>query len=195
MKFLVIFIFLIFGTAIAVVPTTDVGPTGMRAQQQMAQDATTMGQYAASVSSTMTKISQTMQITDQMKNLQGLQKLQGAGTLCELCTKTDQSQLMAYSNSINSDLCSQFSLSYQNLTGIKNAANSLGDIMKLLNTNPQAALMSLQQAGISAQQTTNSTLGQMQLLQTQVIQKELAKEKMEQQTATSIGNSLKNSPL
>lgn len=168
-------------TAYAVVPTTDVGPTGIRSSQEMTNDAATMGQYVASVGSTMGKIQQTYQVAEQMKNLQGLQKLQGAGALCQLCTATDQAQLNSYRNSINDDLCSQFSLAYQNLTGVTNAANSLSDIMRLLSTDPKAAMLSLQQASVASQQTTNSTLAQMQLLQTQMVQKQLADEKQGQQ--------------
>lgn len=173
-------------TAYAVVPTTDVGPTGIRSSQEMTNDAATMGQYVASVGSTMGKIQQTYQVAEQMKNLQGLQKLQGAGALCQLCTATDQAQLNSYRNSINDDLCSQFSLAYQNLTGVTNAANSLSDIMRLLSTDPKAAMLSLQQASVASQQTTNSTLAQMQLLQTQMVQKQLADEKQSQQIMNSM---------
>lgn len=169
-------------TSYAVVPTTDVGPTGIRSSQEMTNDAATMGQYVASVGSTMSKIQQTYQVTEQMKNLQGLQKLQGAGALCQLCTASDSASLNAYRNSINDDLCSQFSLAYQNLTGVTNAANSLSDVMRLLSTDPKAAMLSLQQASVASQQTTNSTLAQMQLLQTQMVQKQLAEEKQGQQT-------------
>lgn len=175
-------------TAYAVVPTTDVGPTGIRSSQEMTNDAATMGQYVASVGSTMGKIQQTYQVAEQMKNLQGLQKLQGAGALCELCNATDQAQLNNYRNSINTDLCSQFSLAYQNLTGVTNAANSLSDIMRLLSTDPKAAMLSLQQASVASQQTTNSTLAQMQLLQTQMVQKQLAEEKMGQQATAAMTN-------
>lgn len=173
-------------TSYAVVPTTDVGPTGIRSSQEMTNDAATMGQYVASVGSTMSKIQQTYQVTEQMKNLQGLQKLQGAGALCQLCTASDSASLNAYRNSINDDLCSQFSLAYQNLTGVTNAANSLSDIMRLLSTDPKAAMLSLQQASVASQQTTNSTLAQMQLLQTQMVQKQLAEEKQSQQIMNSM---------
>lgn len=173
-------------TAYAVVPTTDVGPTGIRAATETTNDAATMGQYVASVGSTMGKIQQTYQVTEQMKNLQGLQKLQGAGALCQLCTASDSASLNAYRNSINDDLCSQFSLAYQNLTGVTNAANSLSDIMRLLSTDPKAAMLSLQQASVASQQTTNSTLAQMQLLQTQMVQKQLAEEKMGQQATAAM---------
>lgn len=168
-------------SAYAVVPTTDVGAAGIRAATETTNDAATMGQYVASVSSTMNKIQQTYQVTEQMKNLQGLQKLQGGGALCELCNASDAAKLNDYRNSINTDLCSQFSLAYQNLTGVTKAANSLQDVMRLLSTDPKAAMLSLQQASVASQQTANSTLAQMQLLQTQQVQKQLADEKQGQQ--------------
>ena len=189
MKKYIVFI-LILQRCFAVVATTDIGPAGQRATQQTAQDTATMSSYVASITSTMGKINDTLSITQQMKNLQGLQKLQAAGALCQLCTKNDQAQLHSYQQSINDDLCSQFSLSYKNLTGIKNAANNLKDIMGLLSSNPQAALMSLQQATISAQQTTNSTLAQMQMMQAQMVQKQLADEKVSNQSAAAMGDSL-----
>lgn len=168
-------------TSQAATAVVDVGSAGMRAAQETASDATTMGQYVASVSSTMGKMQQAMSATEQLKNLQGLQKLNAAGQLCELCNATDSQQLNDYRNSINSDLCSQFSNAYKNLTGVTNAANSLQDIMKLLNTDPKAAMLSLQQGTIAAQQTANSTLAQIQLMQAQVSQKQLADEKAGQQ--------------
>ena len=154
-----------------------------------------MANYAQSVTSTMSKIGQTMQVTQQMQNLQGLQKLQGASSLCRLCQASTQAQLNAYSNSINDDLCSQFSSAYQNLTGVQNAAKSLSDIMTLITVNPKAAMMSLQQASISAQATTNSTLAQMQLMQAQMVQKNLADDKVKNNNAQTIANSLEHPGL
>lgn len=173
-------------TSFAMVATVDVGSAGQRAAQEMSVDAATMGQYVASVSSTMNKIQQTYDVANQMKNLQGLQKLNAGSQLCELCSATDSKSLNAYRDSINTDLCSQFSLAFKNLTGVTNAANSLSDIMKLLSTDPKAAMLSLQQAGVASAQTTNSTLAQIQLLQTQVIQKQLADEKAGQQANASM---------
>ena len=192
-----IFIFLLAFTSIscfAIVPTMDVGPAGTRAAAQTAQDGATMGSYVATVTTTMGKISSTMSAVKQLQNLQGLQKLQAAKTLCTLCSQTDSAQLQSYQSSIDEDLCSQFSNAYQNLTGVMNAASSLKDIMGLLQTNPQAAMMSLQQATISAQQTTNSTLAQMQLLQAQSMQKQLAQEKNQRQTAQAIATGMQNGP-
>jgi hypothetical protein len=170
----------------AIVSTQDIGVV-----QEIAQDKVTMGSYVASVSSTMNKISQTMDAANQLKNLKGLQGISGAGkTLCQLCTKSEQDQLQNYVSTINDDLCSQFSNAYHNLTGITNAASSLSDIMRLLATNPKAAMMSLQQATIAAQQTTNSTLAQMQLMQAQSMQKQLAEEKLRQKTAQEMTDNL-----
>lgn len=181
----ILFISLTINT-FAATATVDVGAAGIRAAQETTNDAATMGQYVASVSSTMGKIQQTMSAVDQLKNLQGLQKLQAGGQLCELCNATDLAQLQSYRNSINTDLCSQFSNAYQNLTGVTNAANSLSDIMRLLSTDPKAAALSLQQASVSAAQTTNSTLAQIQLMQAQQMQKQLADEKQGQNIRSSM---------
>ena len=196
MKTLLIATMLLTGiNCFAVVTTIDIGPSGTKASSDMAKDSATMANYVSSISSTMSKIGQTMDSVKQLQNLKGLQKLQAAGDICTLCTQSDNTQLQAYQSSIDDDLCSQFSSAYQNLTGVQQAATSLKDIMGLLNTNPQAALMSLQQATISAQQTTNSTLAQMQLLQAQATQKQLAQEKMQQQNAQAIAQGLKNPGL
>ncbi len=181
----ILFISLTINT-FAATATVDIGAAGIRASQETANDAATMGQYVASVSSTMGKIQQTMSSVDQLKNLQGLQKLQAGGQLCQLCNASDSAQLQDYRNSINTDLCSQFSNAYQNLTGVTNAANSLSDIMRLLSTDPKAAALSLQQASVSAAQTTNSTLAQIQLMQAQQMQKQLADEKQSQQIMNSM---------
>lgn len=187
-KSLIILLISLFNFSYAVVPTTDIGPAGIRASAETANDAATMGQYVASVSSTMSKIQQTMSAVDQLKNLQGLQKLQAGGQICELCSSSDSAQLNSYRQSINTDLCSQFSTAYKNLTGVTNAANSLSDIMRLLSTDPKAAALSLQQASVSAAQTTNSTLAQIQLMQAQQMQKQLADEKSGQQIRGALGN-------
>ncbi len=151
--------------------------------------------YYPSVVSTLSKIGQSMQIVDQMQSLQGMQKLSVGTSICRLCQPSDQAQLQSYATSINDDLCSQFSMAYQNLTGVQNAAKSLGDIMTMLTVNPKAALMSLQQAAVAAQSTTNSTLAQMQLMQAQMIQKSLADDKVMNQSAQSISDGMKNPGL
>lgn len=169
--------------------------TNIEAQVAQSKDSATMAKFTSTMATTMNKMNSTMSSVEQLKNLKGLQKLQGASDLCTLCTKTDQAQLQSYSTSINDDLCSQFSIAYSNLTGVKNAANSLNDIMSLLATDPKAAALSLQQATIAAQQTTNSTLAQMQVMQSQMIQKQLAEEKIQNQQSQTMANSLSKSGL
>ena len=186
-KILYVVLSLSFINVYAVVPTTDVGPSGIKASKDMASDGATMAGYIASVTTTIGKIGKAMTVADQVQKLQGLQKLNTTASLCQLCTKTDKAQLLEYANNINDDLCSQFSSAYQNATGIKKAAESLSDIMKLLQTNPAAAMISLQQASMAAQQTTNNTLAQMQVLQTQAFQKQLTQEKIQKQTAQDVG--------
>lgn len=155
----------------------DVGSAGQQAAKEMAADTATMANYMASVGTTMQKMQSGMNSVEQLKNLQGLQKLQAGDSLCRLCDVSDYQQLQDYRQSINTDLCSQFSNAYKNLTGVTNAAKSLQDIANLLTTDPKAAALSLQQASISAAQTTNSTLAQMQMMQAQQIQKQQADEK------------------
>jgi hypothetical protein len=157
------------------------------------EDKATVANYVSNTYNTLSKVNQTMSAVDNLKKLQGLQKLNGMSELCRLCDMSDLKQLQQYSSSIDSDLCSQFSIAYQNLTGITNSAKSLQDIMGLLTTNPQAAMLSLQQASLAASQTTNSTLAQMQTLQAQTQQRELAKEKMQQTTAYQAAMELDNS--
>lgn len=166
-------IVLLSGAVNAIVPTTDVA--------QQLDDKTTMANYGAQVSSSLGKINSAITAADQIKNLQGLQKLQAGSTLCELCTQSDRAQLEAYKNSINTDLCSQFSLAYTNITGIKTSVQTLQQIMTLFSTSPRAALMALQQASIMAQYNTNNTLAQMQMMQAQGEQKRLAEEKIGKQ--------------
>jgi hypothetical protein len=157
-------------TAFAVVPV--INPT------DIAKDTTTMTQYVTQVGQTVEKIGASYNVTEQVKNLQGLQKLQAGAALCQLCTQSDQRALAQYANNINDDLCSQISTAYQTITGVANAAKSLQDVIKLVATNPQAAGLALQQAAISAQTSTNNTLAQMQLMQAQSVQKQLAQEKL-----------------
>lgn len=165
---------IIWKLAFAVVPVADV--------TQQAQDTSTMAHYSAQVRSSLNKIGKLMSAADQVKNLQGLQKLQAGTALCELCTNSDREHLQAYMNSINSDLCSQFSLAYTNITGIKTSVQHLDQVMSMFATNPKAATIALQQAQIASTYATNNTLAQMQMLQAQAAQKQMAQEKVSQQT-------------
>lgn len=157
-------------------------------------DRLAMANYAGSVTTTIGGIKKAMDVTQQLQNLQGLKNLASSG-LCSSCTGYTQAQLRAYANSVNDDLCKQFSTAYQNLTGIQNAANSLNDIMSLMTINPKAAMMSLQQAAISAQAATNSILVQMQLMQTQEIQKRMADEKVQDSNTQTIAEALRHPGL
>lgn len=193
MKKLTICLLALFMTnTFAVVTTQDITTA-----KQYDADQITIANYIKGTYDTLSKVNQTMSAVDNLKKLQGLQKLDSMSELCKLCDASDIQQLQSYASSVDSDLCSQFSGAYKNLTGVTNAAKSLKDIMGLLKSNPQAAMMSLQQASIAAAQTTNSTLAQMQVLQAQAIQRELAKEKMQQTIAndTVTAMSQKKSPL
>lgn len=184
-------VLMFFGTiasSFAVVTTQDITTA-----KQYSTDQMTAANYVSNTVNTLSKVNQTMSAVDNLKNLQGLQKLNGMQELCKLCDMTDIQKLQAYSTSIDNDLCSQFSSAYQNLTGVSNAAKSLKDIMSLLTTNPQAALISLQQASLAASQTTNSTLAQMQVLQAQALQRELAKDKLQKTIANDTADAIMNS--
>jgi hypothetical protein len=157
-------------------------------------NALAMANYTGSVNATFGSIQKAMDVTQQLQKLQGLKNLANSG-LCSSCTGYTQAQLRKYANSVNDDLCLQFSTAYKNLTGIRNAANSLNDIMTLMQVNPKAAMMSLQQAVISAQAATNSILVQMQLMQTQEIQKRMADEKVRDNNTQAIAEALRHPGL
>ena len=180
-KLLVLAIFAV-SNVFAIVPTTDI--------YQQATDSSTTGEYAAQVSGYLTQIGNTMNAAQQVQNLRGLSAVQGAGSqLCALCNKSDLASLNQYANDINGDLCSQFSNALSNITGAKQSISSLQGIMATFATNPKAALLALQQAAISTQTATQNTMAQMQMLQAQAQQRELAKEKLQQQnTGTALGS-------
>lgn len=192
MKKITLILLGVCSSTFAVVTTQDITTA-----KQYSADQVTAASYVANTVNTLSKVNQTMSAVDNLKKLQGMQKLNGMSELCRLCDASDLKQLQSYASSVDSDLCSQFSSAYQNLTGVSNAAKSLKDIMGLLTTNPQAALISLQQASLAAAQTTNSTLAQMQMLQAQAMQRELAKDKMQQTIAndTVTAMSKSKSPL
>lgn len=157
----------------AVVPTTDI--------YQQSTDTTTLAQYSAQVGTYLSQMTSTMNAYDQVKNLQGLQSVQGAGTqICALCNKSDIASLSQYSTNVNSDLCSQFSLAMSNITGASQSITSLQQIMATFATNPKAATIALQQASAATMTVSQNTLAQMQMLETQGQQRLLAKEKLEQ---------------
>lgn len=163
--------------------------------ENIRQSTGTMAKYTSQVAQTIQKMSAAKSGVDQLKNLKGLQKLQAAEGLCNLCTATDQQKLADYSNSINDDLCSQFGYAYKNITGISKSFDSLQDVMKAFSDDPRSAALSLQQASVSAQQTTNTTLAQMQLMQSQMVQKQLAEEKLMKTTGEGMAKSIQTSPF
>ena len=166
-------------TAYAVVPTTDI--------YQQATDDTTTAQYAGQVSTYLGQISSTMNAAEQVKGLQGLSAVQGAGTqLCNLCNKSDIASMQSYVNQVNGDLCSQFSNALTNITGAKQSISTLQGIMATFATNPKAAALALQQASIATQTASQNTIAQMQMLQTQIVQKQLAEEKLTKQQSNTM---------
>lgn len=170
---LFIFIYNVSTVSFAAVPTSDV--------YQKSTDETTLAQYGAQISSYLSQMTTTMNAYDQVKNLNGLKSVQGAGTqLCALCNKSDLASLHQYANDVNSDLCSQFSLAMTNITGASQSITSLQQIMTTFATNPKAAVLALQQASAATLTVTQNTLAQTQMLATQGQQRLLAKEKLEQ---------------
>ncbi|MDQ5921637.1 MAG: hypothetical protein QG673_1696 [Pseudomonadota bacterium] len=168
-----VLIYCLTAWAYAVVPTTDI--------YQQSTDTTTLAQYSAQVGTYLSQMTSTMNAYDQVKNLQGLQSVQGAGTqVCALCNKSDIASLSQYSTNVNSDLCSQFSLAMSNITGASQSITSLQQIMATFATNPKAATIALQQASAATMTVSQNTLAQMQMLETQGQQRLLAKEKLEQ---------------
>lgn len=172
-KFSGILLLLIMSHSFAVVPTTDI--------YQQSTDTVTTAQYAGQVSGYLSQIGSTMSAAQQVSQLKGLAAIQGAGNqLCALCNKSDLNALRQYSNDVNSDLCSQFSASLSNITGAKQSITTLQGIMATFATNPKAAGLALQQAAVATQTATQNTMAQMQMMEAQAAQRELAKEKLEQ---------------
>lgn len=171
MKKLLLAILGIFSaSSFALVPiTTALDPNGMSAAATAAANA---GTY-------LSQIQQAKTIATQVQALQGLQQLQAAGNgLCNLCNPSDQAQLQSYLNSINGDLCTQFSNAMNNAgTAQQSFSNLQGIIGALSGTNPQAASLSLAQSSATTLTSVNNTLAQMQMMQAQKAQKELAQEK------------------
>jgi hypothetical protein len=168
----------------AVVTTYDTA-TASRTAADTAEATNTMVYYTSQVASTFNKMADAKSAVSQLQSLKGLQKLQAGETLCNLCSATDNKKLADYSASINDDLCSQFGYAYKNLTGITKTFSNLQDIVGMFNKDPRTAALALQQASITAAQTTNSTLAQMQVMQAQMVQKQLADEKRQQQTGVN----------
>jgi hypothetical protein len=176
-KTMILLTMLMISNVFSVVPTTDI--------YQQSTDTATTAQYAGQVSAYLGQIGSTMNAAQQVQSLKGLAAVQGAGNqLCTLCNKSDIAALNQYSNDINGDLCSQFSASLSNITGAKQSITTLQGIMATFATNPKAAGLALQQAAVATQTATQNTMAQMQMLQAQAQQRELAKEKLQQQNTS-----------
>jgi len=171
--------------AFAIVPTTDVSV--------VAQDTTTQSAYIAQIPGYISQMNSAANAAQQVAGLKGLSQVQGAGgAICNLCNANDQASMQAYLNNINTDLCSQFSNALTNITGAQQSITSLQGIMATFATNPKAAALALQQAMVATQSVTNNTMAQMQMLQAQTIQKQLATEKMQQTQSTSFATGFKS---
>ena len=183
MKKLLMLSSLLAGSVFAVVPTSDV--------YVMGQDTTTAASYASQIPGYLTQMNATMNAANQVKNLQGLAQVEGAGkALCELCNANDLQTMQTYVNNINSDLCSQFSAALSNITGTQQAISSLQGVMAAFASNPKAAALALQQASVATQSATQNTMAQIQMLEAQAQQRQLAQEKMAKTQQTSMQNSI-----
>ncbi len=166
-------------TSYAIVPiTTSLDPNALSAAATAAANA---GTY-------LSQIQQAQTVATQIQGLQGLQQLQTAGSgLCNLCNTSDKSQLQAYLNNVNGDLCSQFSNAMSNLNSAKQSFTSLQGIINALSgVNPQAASLSLIQSSATTLTSVSNTLAQMQAMEAQTVQKQLAQEKYDRQEATDM---------
>lgn len=163
----------------AMVPiTTALDPNGLSAAATATANA---GTY-------LNQIQQAQTIATQVQALHGLQQLQAAGSgLCNLCSPSDQAQLQLYLNNINGDLCTQFSNAMSNMGSAQQSFTNLqGVIGALSSTNPQAASISLAQSSATTLTSVNNSLAQIQAMQAQTAQKQLAQEKYDTQEATQM---------
>lgn len=163
----------------AMVPiTTSLDPNALSAAATVSANA---GTY-------LNQIQQAQSVATQIQGLHGLQQLQTAGSgLCNLCNPTDQAQLQSYLNNINGDLCTQFSNAMSNLGSAQQSFTSLQGIIGALSaTNPQAASLNLAQSSATTLTSVSNTLAQMQAMQAQNTQKQLAQEKYDTGEATQM---------
>ena len=173
----IILLMFLANNALAIVPTID--------QNIVSKDLATMNTYLATVDGYLSTMSQAMSIAQQVTQLHSLQQLQSMGDqLCALCTPTDTADLQSYINNVNDDLCSQFSWSIQNITGVVQNVTSIADILLQFQTNPQAAALALQRSAVETAASTQNTLAQIQVLMAQQGQKQLAERKLEKQNNT-----------
>ena len=175
MKKIIIMLFIYINVVLAIVPTID--------QHIFDSDLSTMASYSAKVGLYLSQIGQAITAVDQVKQLNGLQQIEAIGNnICTLCNQTNQEDLENYINNINNDLCSQFSFSLQNITGLVNSVHNINDIINMLQTNPSSANIALQQAAVQTQVASQNALAQVNMLMAQQNQKTLAEQKYEKQT-------------
>lgn len=145
-------------------------------------DVSTMATVTTQMGTYLQQLNSAQNTYQQVQALKGLQQIQASGQgLCDLCSPRDAQTLTTYVNQINSDLCSQFSNIMSNLINSQSNFKNLQDIIGLMKVNPQAASIGLQQTSTSLLSNMQSTLTQMNALQAQQLQKDLAKEKMNKQ--------------
>ncbi len=172
--------------AFAVVPTTDM--------YQVGQDTTTTSGYVAQIPSYLNQMNSAMNAADQVSALKGLQQVSGAGqALCQLCDAKQLSTMQDYVQQVNGDLCSQFSYALSNITGSKQAITSLQGVMAAFASNPKAAALALQQASVATQSATQNTMAQIQMLEAQKAQKQLAEDKYAKAAQSSMQGSVSGS--
>lgn len=149
---------------------------------QNINDASTMITITSQIGKYLQQLQTAQNTYQQVQALKGLQQIQAGGQgLCALCNQTDAVTLSNYVNQINNDLCSQFSNIMSNLTNSQANFSNLQQIISAFNHNPEAASIGLQQTSTSLLSNVQSTLTQMNALQAQQIQRDLAKEKMNKQ--------------
>ncbi len=184
----IILLMFLVNNAIAIVPTID--------QNIVSKDLVTMNTYLTTINGYLSNMSQAMSIAKQVSQLRSLQQLQSVGTqICALCSPTDKENLQNYIKNVNDDLCSQFSWSIQNITGVVQNVTNIADILLQFQTNPQAAALALQRSAIETAVSTQNTLAQMQVLMAQQGQKQLAERKLEKQNNTDAYNGFSKSGL
>jgi hypothetical protein len=183
-----ILLILLANTAQAIIPTID--------QHILASDITTMTTYASTMGSYISRVGQATTVAKQVEQLHSLQQLQSVGSqICALCSQTDTQNLQNYINNINDDLCSQFSWSMQNITGVAQNVTNINEIIAQFQVNPQAAALALQRSVVQTAASTQNTLAQMQMLMAQQGQKQLAEQKLEKQNNNDVYTGFSQSGL
>lgn len=171
-----------------VVPTVDV--------EQRIEDIDAMKTYTAKIATIVYNIGQAVDIAEQLSNLKSLQDVeQAGGAICKLCSTTEQMQIQQYVNQVNDDLCSQFGMVMQSVSGAQQTIESIQDIIGSFSTNPEEAGLALQAAAVQTNAAIQSGLSQIQVLLAQRAQKQLGEEKLAKQSTDAIYIGFKQSGL